>query len=181
MAAETGFLINETLYEVPTLDSLDNDECLILFDYSGVVQEDFAAQEDETEEETSERNQKLMRHPGFWLGLMHIAYRRKHRELKPDKVKALIGRVNRYEAMSSLAGGEDEVEVDDNPPASTSEPEESSLSGSLVNGNSTGLSPASSGSDSTIGSGQPDEIPEATGDSRLVTSSLGSPPRTSGL
>lgn len=156
MAAETetGFLIDGTIYEVPPLDSLDGDECLVFFDYCGLVQEDFAPLADETEEETDDRNQKQMRHPGFWLGLMHIAYRRKHRELKDAKVKALIGKTNRLEALSVL--GAEETEDPEVPLGSTSEPDESSPRSSPVNESSSEPLPVSSGLDSTTDSDRQD-------------------------
>lgn len=161
MAAETGFLINETLYEIPTLDSFDGDECVILFDYCGIVQEDFVPLEDETEDETNARNQKQMKHPGFWLALMHIAYRRKHRELKDEKIRQLIGGVNRMEALSTL--GEPEAEGDVVPPASTSEQPASSPSGSLENDSSNVPKPVNGGNGSTNGSDDPAVTLAATG------------------
>lgn len=161
MAAETGFLINNEVYEVPTLDSLDNDECVLLFEYSGLVQEDFVPLEDESEEETNERNQGQMKHPGFWKALMHIAYRRKHRELKDQKIRQLVGSVNRMDALSGL--GDADAEGDAVPPASTSEQPVSSPSGSLENENSNAPQHVNGGSGSTNGSDDPAVTPVATG------------------
>lgn len=161
MAAETGFDINGTVYEVPTLDSLDNDECVILYEYSGLVQEDFIPLADETEEETQERNQAQMKHPGFWKALMHIAYRRQHRELTDKKVKELVGKVNRMEALAAL--GSDVEEADDSPPVLTSEPPESSQSDSLEN-DSLNVKPSVNGGDgSTNGSDALAVTPVPTG------------------
>lgn len=154
MAAETGFLIDGTIYEVPTLDSLDGDECMVFFDYCGLTQEDFAPLEGESKDETDARNEKQMRHPGFWLSLMHIAYRRKHRELKDAKVKQLIGQTNRLDALSALAADEPE-EAGEVPLGSTSEPDASSLSGLPANAISIVPPPVSSGDASTNGSDEP--------------------------
>jgi hypothetical protein len=165
VAAETGFLINDSLYEVPTLESLDNDECVILFDYSGLVQEDFVPLPDETEQETNERNQRQMKHPGFWKALMHIAYRRRHRDVKDDKVKALIGTVNRLGALSTLAAPEPE-DGEAVPPALTSEQHESSPSGSLENATLNEQPPVNGGNGSTTGSAGQDATPALTGTGR---------------
>lgn len=161
MAAETGFLINGTIYEVPSLYSLDNDECVILFDYCGIVQEDFSPLDGEAEEETDARNEKQMRHPGFWVALMHISYRRAHRELKDAKIKAIVGKLNRQDAV--VIGDDSEEDEDGVPLASTSEQHGSSLSGSLENESSSGQQPVSSGSGSTDDSDRPEETLAATG------------------
>jgi hypothetical protein len=161
VAAETGFLIDGTIYEIPTLDSLDGDECMVFFDYCGMVQEDFAPLEDESENETNDRNEKQMRHPGFWLALMHIAYRRKHRELADAKVKALIGRTNRLDALSTM--GVEEEDDESVPLALTSVPDGSSPNGSPESESSSGPQPVSSGNGSTNGSDPQDAIPAATG------------------
>ena len=158
MAAETGFDINGTVYEVPTLDSLDNDECVILYEYSGLVQEDFVPLAEESEEETQERNQAQMKHPGFWKALMHIAYRRQHRELSDKKVKELVGRVNRMVALAAL--GAEVEEVDGVPPALTSEPPGSSPNDSLEN-DSLSVNSSVSGGDGSTNDSDPRDVTRA--------------------
>ena len=67
MAAETnesGFLIDDKLYPVPSVFSLTNDEAQILWDYSGLTIQDFL------DEDADERQ---FDHPGVMTTLMHVA------------------------------------------------------------------------------------------------------------
>lgn len=150
MDAETGFLIDGKVYEVPMLDSLNIDEAAVLYDYCGIVQEDFAPEPGETEDETDARNLKLARHPGFWNALMLIAYQRGNPTVKPAFAKAMIGKTNRLEALSTMVGAE--PEADEIPLVLTSEPSDPSSNGLLENEPSTPDSSVSGGSVSTNGS-----------------------------
>lgn len=123
MAAETGFMIDGALYEVPSLDTFTMDEAQVLYDYSGLTIEDFAALEDEDENEQVDR----LKNPGFMRALMHIAYQRGNEKLAPAKVKALIGAANLLSSYEHLAVGEDDAL----PPESTTEPEQQSLRSSV--------------------------------------------------
>lgn len=156
MAAETGFLIDGKVYEVPTLDSLTLDEAQLMYERCGVVQEDFVPLADETDDEREERIAKLTRHPGFMASLVQIAYQRGNPNAKMSQVKLVLEKTNRMEAFSTLAAEEETEEV---PLASTSEPGGSSLSVSLES--ATGLKDSSEtgGSGSTNGSdGQAGEV-----------------------
>jgi hypothetical protein len=176
VAAETGFLIDGTIYEVPALDSFTLDEEQVLYDWCQLVQEDFMSLEGETDEEYEERRAGLMRRPGFWAAWMQIAYQRANPKMKPEQVRQLIGTVNRQDALSTL--GEPEEEESEVPLALTSEPNASSENGSLDNDNSTKPSPESSGTDATTDSDEADADPATTGRTRSDTSST-SPPLTS--
>jgi len=99
MAAETGFLIEGTIYEVPGLESFTMDEAQILYDNSGLTLEDFS--DDEADVKTR------MKNPGLMRSLMEIAYRRGNPHLKPQQVKDLIGSVNQIDSFSTLAEADD--------------------------------------------------------------------------
>lgn len=134
MAAETGFNIDGTLYELPTLDSFTMDEAQIMYDYSGLSLEDFAEPEEETAEQAAERVRRF-RNPGFLRALMHIAYRRQHPKLADGEIRQLVGSANLIDALKDLA---DDGETDAGPPALTSAPGGSSPSGSDVSSGSSG-------------------------------------------
>jgi hypothetical protein len=171
VAAETGFNIDGTVYEVPQLGSLTNGERRVLYDYAGVVEEDFFPLEGETEEETETRSHGLMRHPGFWPGLMHIAYRRAHAGIKDAKIKQLIDDVSFVDAMSTMGGAQEEDGDGESPPASTSEQQASSPNSSLENTPSPPPTIATPGNGSANGSGEVDSLPSPTTASRSERSS----------
>jgi hypothetical protein len=168
--AETGFLIDGKVYGIPSWDSLNLNEEEVLYDLCGLVQEDFMPAEGESDEEHEERLTGLMKRPKFWAALMQIAYQRGNPDAKPGDVKLVIGKTNRLDAMSAM--GKPEKETPEGPLASTSEPNESSPSGSLENENSARPSPENSGSDATNGSAEADVRPTNTTTTRLVTSSI---------
>lgn len=168
-AETTGFLIDGKVYELPTLDSLTLDEGEILYERSGLVQEDFGREADEDNDAYEDRVSKLMRHPGFWASLMQIAYQRGNPTAKAAHVKLVLGRTNRLEALSALAGA-DEEDADETPLGLTSEPHEASLNDSLESDNSTKDSNATSGNAITNDSDEPDDPPAATTALRLGTS-----------
>lgn len=167
MAAEntTGFMIDGNLYEVPDMGSFNMDEAQTLYDYSGLSLEDFVQPDDETEDETKERERKL-RNPGFLRALMHIAYQRGNPTERPTKVKALIGAANIVTALGSLSGDEPDPEDDGLPPVSTIEPEQSSRNGSIGNDDSRKPSTGLPGMSSTTGSDEQASQPTPTGGTR---------------
>lgn len=131
MAAETdtGFMISGRLYPVPDMGTFTMDEAQILYDYSGLGLEDFAAPEDEDPEETRERRRRL-RNPGFLRALMHIAYQRGNPDIRPARIKALIGNANVIAAFEHLGEGEEEEESPTAGAATMSAPKPSLPSGS---------------------------------------------------
>ncbi len=169
MAAETGFQIEGDIYEVPSLDTFSMDESQVLYDYSGLLIENFVVPIDETDEELEAR-EKLYDNPGFMRALMHIAYQRAHPELKASKIKALIGAAKVLEALSTLSS--EPVEDESLPPAQTTGPEPSSERSSVVPN-------TPSGSDSSTGSDGPASTLHRIGTGRSATSSPASTTATS--
>lgn len=145
MAAETGFTIDGTHCEMPSLNSFTMDESQVLYDYSGLIVEDFAPAEDSVpnadgEYELDDEQARKMKNPGFMRALLHIAYQRKHPKMNPAKVKGLVGAVNMLDLLEQIAAGQ-EGKDDAVPLASTNTPDVSSL-------NSTDGSSVSSGNGS---------------------------------
>jgi hypothetical protein len=167
VAAETGFTIDGTIYEVPDLESLRMGERHILFDLCGYVQEDLVAEDGETEEAHRRRVQKIMRHPGFMEAWMLIAYLRGKPGVSREEAQRVISETNYLSAVATM--GDDEEEV---PLASTTEPAEASGSGPVVSSNS-------SGDDSTNDSASQVDGPTPIGTSRSATSFPPSLERTS--
>ena len=160
---ETGlvFVIDGGEYPGPDLDSLNMGERRVLYDLAGIVQEDFAPEEGEAQDDHDARVRRMMRHPGFMESLMHIAYQRGNPELKRDKVQAVIDQTNYVEAIRKWAE-EEQAEGDALPPARTTEPDRSSLNGSVGSSESSG--PASEN-----GSDAPDAHQSPTGTTRSRT------------
>jgi hypothetical protein len=141
VAAETGFMIDGSLYEMPSLDSFTMDEAQVLYDYSGLTIEDFAAPEDakpnaQGDYDLDEDQQQKMRNPGFMRALLHVAYQRGNPRMSHAKVKTLVGGVNVLALFEQLAG-QQEGDAED-PPALTTEPAPSSQSDSVVWSESSG-------------------------------------------
>lgn len=160
MAAETGFFIEGEVCEMVILDDFDTDERFILHRYSELVQEDFLREDGETDDDCAKRRVKLMRRPGFWPAMWHVAYRRVHPDADTDEIKTIIGRTKFSEAMSTLAGVDDTEELDPTK-ASTNEPEQ--------------LSPTSL-SDSPASSGAPSENDTAPQEDQPAPTTDGSSP-----
>jgi hypothetical protein len=153
VAAETiTFKIGEDEYEVPDIADLDMDEWQVMYDYAGLVLDDFAPADDEDEEAARIRR---LRQPAFTRALLHIGYQRQHPEAKPDAVRELTGRAKLIPVLAAIdAASEDEDDAD--PPASTPEP--APLLPKSSGGSSESGPPASETS-----SDEPDEHPVATG------------------
>lgn len=158
MSDELIFVIDGDEYPCPDIASFNMAERRVMFDLSGIVEEDFAQGEDETDDEKAERVGKLTRHPGFIESLMHIAYSRGNPELKRAKVQAVIDQTNYMEAIEKWADQED-GEADHPALEPTSKPNETSRYDSVGSSATTGLG-------SQNGSGQREEIPSPTGVSR---------------
>lgn len=170
MADESGFLIGGNTYPVPSLGTLNMDEAQVLYDYSGLVIEDFLSLLPEAAETEKEEHQeelaRRMRNPALLRSLMHIAYQRGNTDVRAAQVKEIVAGENALEAI--LAFVEAEVEGDELPPASTTEPEPSSPSGSVV-------SSTSSGHPSANDSAPPEDPPGSTGPGRSDTSPTSAP------
>lgn len=163
MAAETGFNIDGTFYEVPVLDSFDMDEAQVLYDYCGLTLEDFVPPADNTPEDDLAAREQRLKNPGFVRALIHIAYQRGNPDMKPAAVRDAVGHANMLEAYTALASVEPEEGEPEVPPASTSEQPKPSVSGSLENDVSSVKPLVNGGDGSTIGSDGPDRIHAAIG------------------
>lgn len=137
MADELIFVIDGAEYPCPDIASFNMGERRVMFDLSGIVEEDFAQGDDETDEEKEARVGKLTRHPGFIESLMHIAYARGNPELKRPRVQDVIDNTNYLEAIEKWA----DREGDDANPVSepTNKPSDPSLSSVGSKTTTTGL------------------------------------------
>lgn len=163
MAAETGFQIDGEHCPLVILDDFDTDERYILYEYAEVVQEDFLREEDETEGDCARRRVKLMRRPGFWPAMWHVAYQRLHPDVSKADIRAIIGRTKFSVAMTPMADWDDVDELDPTK-ASTSEPDESSRTSSDASNESSGIPSESDTAarvvhlaPTTVGNSQPSE------------------------
>lgn len=145
--AVSGFLIGGAYYEVPRLETFDLDEEQILYDISGIVQTDFVpAHPEATDEEKAEVDRRIflsVRNPSFKRALVHIAYRRKHRDKTFDEIAELVGRVSAVDSELALLRGEADPPATSSPTqpennSSTSEPSSSSGSGTSSGSDSDG-------------------------------------------
>lgn len=124
MAAENDneivkFDLEGTLYEFPDVLDLDMDEWIVVYEYAGLVLEDFAPLESaEAEQERVHR----LKHPGFMKAMAHIGYQRAHPKKTKATIKDLIGAVKMLPLLESMAP-EDAAEEN---PTSVSEPLKSS-------------------------------------------------------
>lgn len=174
-ATETGFLIDGAFYEVPALASLDMDENQIMFELSGSPTEDWillfaAAQADDFDDEQRAELGRKLKHPGFLRAMVHIAYRREHRDIGRDEISIVVGRTNQVLSWASMFLSRGDA---DGPPTETAtlpQPQRS------PNGTDE-RPPISDGSKQTPGSGlptssgPPDETPASIGTGESGTSS----------
>jgi hypothetical protein len=131
VAAEPGFIIDGRRYDIPSIDTFTIDEAQILYDYSGLTLEDFAAADDGDADELEPK----FRNPGFLRTLLHVAYQRGNPKANPQRVRTLIGTANLIETLQQLA---ETVEEDAGPPVSTTEPDGSSPTSSAGSSESSG-------------------------------------------
>ena len=155
--ADSGFVIDDVNYDVPTLDSFDMNEAQILYDTSGLALEDFAV--DDGDPDAVAELQKNIRNPGFIRALMTVAYIRGTGASR-KKAEAVIGQANLIGAIKSFA---ESVEVDADPPTTPSAQHDPFVGAESRND--------PSGQSSSNGSGaEPAELPVATGTSESDTS-----------
>lgn len=170
MAAETGFLIDGTIYEVPTLLSLDMAERRVMFEDSGYIQEDFLWEQDEDDDAYEERVGKLMRHPGVMEALMHIAYQRGNPTVKRETVRMIVEKTPYLEAISTMEAAV-EPEEDAVPLELTTPLDEPSLSEPSSSKPLSEPTTDSGGTASMNDSDQPAVTPIPIGTTRSATSS----------
>lgn len=176
MAAENEITFtiegDDKTYTIPGVDEFDFEEFRILWDYTGLVLEDFVPplKDDDgnvLDEEAETERLRRINQPGFLMARCHIAYRRAHPDLNDDHIKKVLGRANFVEIWGQII--EQAVEQikrdgadDDGPPASAIEPEPSSPSSSIESDanetpNSEPQSPISAN-----GSDEPGNVPSTT-------------------
>ena len=170
MAAETnesGFLIDDKLYPVPSVFSFSNDEAQLLWDYARLTIQDFL--DDDADE-------RQFDNPGVMRTLMHVAYQRGNPDIKPAKVRDLIGGVTVWTAMTGLVSVDEEQEDEESlPPALTSEPDSPSERRPLENDSSNKRSTGTPGNGSPNGSEEPVSHHTPTGVSRSDTRRTSAP------
>lgn len=109
---EAGFEIDGTRYEIPRLDTFTMDEAQILYELSGVVQEDFAPEDPEASDEVKAAHEagleSKIRNPAFKRALAHISYRRAHPDLPFDAAALAVGKANALDVTLALFKGEPE-------------------------------------------------------------------------
>lgn len=114
MAAETetlSFKIDDVAYDIPALDDMDMDEWEIIYDYSGLVLDDFAPAADRADEQVDgdedgpleKARQRRISTPAFTKALLHIGYRRANPDAKPDAIKKLVGATKRLDVLNAMA------------------------------------------------------------------------------
>jgi hypothetical protein len=136
VAAETiRFKIEDQEYDVPEVDDLDMDEWQVIYDYSGLILDDFAPIEDDDDAEQA-RTRRLAQ-PAFTTAMLHIGYQRAHPKMKAVDIKALVSGAKMLHILEQF--GESTSEDDAVPPASTTEPTKSSPASSVASNANTSL------------------------------------------
>lgn len=145
--AVSGFQIGGAYYDVPRLETFDLDEEQILYDISGLVQMDFVTAHPEATDEVKAavdlRILTAVRNPAFKRALIHIAYRRKHRDKTFEEIASLVGRVSAVDSEAALIRAEQSPPAPSSPTQpeskrSTSDPSSSSDSGKASESDSDG-------------------------------------------
>lgn len=153
------------------------DEAKIMYDYCGIVIEDFAPlldDADPTEAALADELEQRLKNPAFTTAMLHISYRRANPRASDSKLRRFFGSMDRTEAMElfvEISGLDQETDEEDPTKEPTTEPDASSPKSSAE-------SSESSGATSTMSSDEPDESPEITGTDESDTSSLVSVPTT---
>lgn len=119
-----GLTIAGEEYPLPTIDTFDMDEAMILYESCRLTLEDFAI--DEEDDEAVEELGEKCKHPGFFKALMQVAYMRGNRGVSAAKAKAIVGKENSMQVFMEFL----EAGVDALPPAEA--PRSSELSSSSL-------------------------------------------------
>lgn len=148
MTETAGFQIDGRTYEVPALGTFTMDEAQILYDYSGLLIEDFAA----NEEGFSDR----IRNPGLYKALLHVAYVRGNPKASTREVAAVVGALKYWDVLQNWADAINSREADAVPLDETKPPSEQSQ-------NASDGSSSTSGADSSATSAPPASTREVIG------------------
>lgn len=141
-----GFEIGEERYEIPDFGSLTLDEAEIMYDISGVIQEQLAPLHPESSDDEKLAHElqsiRLIGNPRFKRALAHIAYRRRHPDADFDHISFVVGGANAMDVTLEFLRG------DPDPPAQSS-PKQLASKRSTSDPSSSGDSGTASGSDSS--------------------------------
>jgi len=91
----TRINVNGTPYVLPSLDSFDLDEAMVMYRYSDLTFDQIFELEG--------------LHPGVVAGLLHIAIARSDRALRDKEIKAIVVNVNMMDIMEQLAAIADDA------------------------------------------------------------------------
>lgn len=116
-----GFQIDGRQYPVPPIDTFTFDELETLYRYCGLTITDWGRRHTP---DGAERWAELSSRPGFYMSLVHVAYRRGNRDIPDDTVAALVRDLQWLDVMAPLL--EAPVAEDLAPSGTTSVPEKSS-------------------------------------------------------
>lgn len=163
---DVGFEIEGKTYSVPTLDTFDLSEAMILERYAGVVLEDFAPLHPEakaSEKAAHETAQgRMLSRPALKAAFAHIAFRRGNLDRDFADIQAIVEKLSLVDVTLALF-----AEDDESPPEVTGSPPEPGKPTSFE----PLLSLSDSGPVSRNGSDEPAETPAPTGTSESGTSS----------
>lgn len=149
------FVIDEREYDIPTLETFDLDEAMILYENTGLGLEDLFYDKDaEDAEDVAAR----FRHPGVIKTLVHVAFRRGNPGMNAKRVADLVGKANYTDVFVQLLEGALGGDAEDPPPEDTTKkPPGSSPESSSSKPNSTLSEHESSGNGSLTSSEAPAE------------------------
>lgn len=125
MAAETKDELRRPEALIPMSD-YTMAEAQIMYDYCGIVIEDFAPLMDEDNEDAAlaEALEERLKNPGFTTALLHISYQRVNPRVSEAKIRRYFETMDRTEAMERFLELTSLEEDDVDPPESTTEPDE---------------------------------------------------------
>lgn len=164
LRTETRITVEGTPYVLPSLDSFDLDEAMIMYRYSELTFDQIFELEG--------------LHPGVVAGLLHVGIQRSDPALRERDVKAMVKRVNMMNVLEQLAELADQQPDPTQEPAQTTEPDSPPSEPDSMRSNDEATEP--SGESSAIdsehsperlsldSSGHPDS--DTTADSRPETS-----------
>lgn len=155
-----GFTIAGEVCPEVSVGEFTMGERAVLFEYSGIVLEDFRRVEGETDEARAERIETAVRNPGYITALLHIAYARRHPEMTRAAVQKVAEAVVLSDALLTVEGDDDA-----NPPNGPESMSTPATSSETRNGEKA----STSGHVSVTSSGQQDADPRATGGMRSGT------------
>ena len=139
---EPGIEIDGERYELPDLWSLTLDEAELVYDISGVIQEQFAPLHPDSSKEQrafhEAQNMQAISRPSFKRALVHVAYLRRHPEAKGQDLNVIIGQVNALAVSLEFLRGEASPPETSSPKQPESKNDGSTTSNSEPSGTTSG-------------------------------------------